>query len=474
MGLSATTLHAAIRGSAVFRDVPAGHFADDAIGEMYALGIAKGYDATTFGVNDPVTRGQLMVFLQRLRSELKGSGVSVSSASSRSSVSSASSTSSSSSSVSSVASSSSSSSSSVSTCSSNNPYNAGGYVHFGAREYNIDKNDAKGIVTIVVARTGGNQGGGSVDYTMNTGDAVADKDYVPQTGTLSFSSKETSKKISLQIKNNTADVASRSVNLVLKNPQGALKIDCPDRSIVRINDTRIASSSSTSSSSSTPSSPTSIGFSAVEYAVMENVSSLTVSVLRTGITTGVSTVNYKTVDGSGRSGSDYTATTGSFTFNAGETVKTFSIPIIDNTSIDGSHSFTLVLDTPSGADLSVPTALVIINDNEAMTNGSGSIRYSAASYTVDASLGKAVITIRHVGGTGPVSVSYATSNGTAVSGMDYTAVSGTLSFASGEAAKTFVVPVVDRGLSDLSVNLSLSNPVGAPLSDPSTGVLKLQ
>lgn len=473
VGFSASSLHAAIRGSAIFRDVPVGHFADDAIGEMYNLGLIKGYDSVRFGPDDPVTRAQIAVLMKRLRDELRGSSISLSTSSSSSKSSSASAVSSSSSSSISSSSSSSSSSSAVATCSSNNPYNAGGYVHFGAKEYNVDKNDATGMVTIVVARTGGNQGAGTVDYAINTGTAVAEKDYVPMTGTLSFASKETSKKIQVKIKNNTADLAHRTVNMVLSNPQGAIKIDCPDRVLLKINDPRVASSSS-SSSSGAADPATVIGFSASEYAVMENDASLTITVMRTGVTTAASTVNYRATDGTARSGTDYALGSGSFNFSAGETTKTFTVSIVDNVSIDGGRDFTLVLESPTGASVLAPTSKVLINDNESMTNGSGSIRYASSSFTVDASAGKALISVRHIAGTGPVSVSYATANGSAAAGLDYTATTGTLTFARGEATKIFSIPIVDRNMGELTVNLSLSNPVGAPLSDPATATLKLQ
>ena len=42
-----------------------------------------------------------------------------------------------------------------------------------------------------------------------------------------------------------------------------------------------------------------------------------------------------------------------------------------------------------------------------------------------------------------VSVQYATANGSAIAGSDYTATSGTLNFAAGETEKTVSVPVVD-------------------------------
>src|SRR6185503_11373725 len=91
----------------------------------------------------------------------------------------------------------------------------------------------------------------------------------------------------------------------------------------------------------------------------------------------------------------------------------------------------------------------------------GTVQFSAASYNVGEAGGSATITVTRVNGSdGAVSVDYATSNGTATAGSDYTAASGTLNFANGETSKTFSVPVTDDVLDepDETVNLTLSNP----------------
>ena len=62
-----------------------------------------------------------------------------------------------------------------------------------------------------------------------------------------------------------------------------------------------------------------------------------------------------------------------------------------------------------------------------------------------------------------VSVDYATEDGTAAAGADYTATSGTLTFAAGEMAKTVSVPVLDDAIDEGKevMRLLLSNPQGA-------------
>jgi hypothetical protein len=108
----------------------------------------------------------------------------------------------------------------------------------------------------------------------------------------------------------------------------------------------------------------------------------------------------------------------------------------------------------------------------------GTLQFSAATYSVNENGGSATITVTRTGGSnGAVGVSYATSNGTATAGSDYTATSGTLSWANGDtASKTFSIPILDDSVyeGNETVNLTLTNATGgATLGSPSTAVLTI-
>ena len=66
-----------------------------------------------------------------------------------------------------------------------------------------------------------------------------------------------------------------------------------------------------------------------------------------------------------------------------------------------------------------------------------------------------------------VTVDYATADGSATAGEDYTAASGTLTFAPGETSKTVAVPVLDDAIDEgeETFTLALSDPSGAALAD---------
>jgi Calx-beta domain-containing protein len=110
------------------------------------------------------------------------------------------------------------------------------------------------------------------------------------------------------------------------------------------------------------------------------------------------------------------------------------------------------------------------------SGGAGNVRFSSATYTVNESGGEATITVTRQGGTETGTVSYSTSNGTAIAGMDYTATSGLLLFGENETSKSFDVTILnDTALeADESINLSLTNPsLSFTLGNPSTATLTI-
>src|SRR5262249_55494686 len=75
-----------------------------------------------------------------------------------------------------------------------------------------------------------------------------------------------------------------------------------------------------------------------------------------------------------------------------------------------------------------------------------------------------------------VAVNYATSDGSAVNGNDYTATSGTLTFGIGETQKTFTIPILDDQLVEGSetINVTLSAPTnGSTLGTQKTATLTI-
>ena len=213
-----------------------------------------------------------------------------------------------------------------------------------------------------------------------------------------------------------------------------------------------------------------IQFSAATYTVGEGAGSAAIVLTRTGGTGGGATVDFATSDGTGVAGTDYTTTTGTAVFAAAKTSLTFLVPILDNATPDGVRTVNLTLSNPGpngtthlGTRI---TAILKIVDNDV------SLAFSAPTYSVKESVATATITVELAGvNAAPVTVTWATSDGTALAGSDYgtagnlTPPTGTLTFPAGGTpttvrTKTFPVRIIqDRVLEATeTVNLTLSAP----------------
>ena len=80
------------------------------------------------------------------------------------------------------------------------------------------------------------------------------------------------------------------------------------------------------------------------------------------------TVAYATSDGSATAGEDYTSTSGTLTFNAGETSKTVSVSVLNDDHDEGEEKFTLTLSDVSGGNayLKDATATGTIENKDVM------------------------------------------------------------------------------------------------------------
>ncbi len=95
-----------------------------------------------------------------------------------------------------------------------------------------------------------------------------------------------------------------------------------------------------------------VQFSAANYAVAKGANNAaTITVTRTGDTSGASSVNYATLDGTATQKSDFTIALGTLTFAAGETSKTFDVLVNTDGCACGNETASVALNTPVGATL---------------------------------------------------------------------------------------------------------------------------
>ncbi|HEX7878661.1 MAG TPA: Calx-beta domain-containing protein, partial [Candidatus Eisenbacteria bacterium] len=177
------------------------------------------------------------------------------------------------------------------------------------------------------------------------------------------------------------------------------------------------------------------------------------------------TVDFQTADGTALSAEDYLASGGSLTFAPGETTKTFIVSITGDLLNEADEVVRVDLSNPTNATVTdAQGRITILNDD-----GAPSLSIEDASVTEgNSGTTNATFTVTLSAASGlPVSVDYATSDGTALDPDDYQAAAGSLTFAPGETTKNLAIAVVGDLLNetDEALLVGLSNATNAAVSD---------
>ncbi|HEX7313869.1 MAG TPA: carboxypeptidase regulatory-like domain-containing protein [Pyrinomonadaceae bacterium] len=104
------------------------------------------------------------------------------------------------------------------------------------------------------------------------------------------------------------------------------------------------------------------------------------------------------------------------------------------------------------------------------------VQFETSAFVARESDGTARVNVVRTGGDeSPLTVAYATSNGTATAGSDFAHVAGTLTFNAGERLKSFNIPLFDDDLTEggETINLTLSNPTGGRLGTVAQATLTI-
>ena len=280
----------------------------------------------------------------------------------------------------------------------------------------------------------------TVHYATSNGTATAGSDYTAKSGTLSFAPQETVKNIPIAITDdNTPELAERFA-ITLTTPTGATIQQAVGTVVIGPSD-------------ATPVAQPRVSMSP-DLVTDEPIGYIDVPVTLSAPGQSVVTVDFTTPDGTAiapNSGTDYRHTSGTLTFAPGETTKTIRVEILDDTTPEfpGLESFFVSLRPTSGVPLNATIArafaMVSIVDND---NTVAAPKLFVRDAIVDEKAGTVNVPVI-LGGpasqssNGPVTVHYATSNGTATAGSDYTAKSGTLTFAAHDTVKNIPIAITD-------------------------------
>jgi hypothetical protein len=327
-----------------------------------------------------------------------------------------------------------------------------------------DLNEADGTATVTVTLSHAVDADVTVNYATADGSAVAGSDYTDTNGTLTFignvnnsGAGETSKTIQIPITQDTGAEDPETLTLTLSNalPGASSILGAPATGTVTIADDDPAGM---------------IDFKSLHYDVNEKDGQAIVKVHRLGGVGGAVSVDYRTSDASATAGADYAATSGTLNWAAGDGAdKSFTVPVTWDGRAEGTEAISLTLTNPGGGADQGPNSAAVLRIGD--DGASGRLVLSSKAYKVGEADGVVTITAQRPGGSlgGPVTVHYATSNGTATAGSDYAAAGGTLTFGPGEAAKSFTVRVTNDPAheGDQAFQVTLSSPAGgASLGSP--------
>lgn len=291
----------------------------------------------------------------------------------------------------------------------------------------------------------------SVDYVIEDGSAVKGQDYLGSSGTLTWGSSGdcSSRRIDVQVIDDSiyeADI--EAVKATLFNVQGSSVGSSGAILSIYDDETRVQLSSYSEAAESD-------GYASV-YAYRNGCH-------RYGITD--TSVDYATNNVSAIAGEDYVASSGTLSWgSSGDcSVKQIAVPLIDDSIYEQDVEILEVnLYNPQGTTIGSSGAILGIRDNETRVNllGPVAVGEGAGHATLYASRNRC-----YWSGIGASSIDYSTSDVSAVSGEDYTASKGTLSWgSSGDCAyKPITVPIIDDSVYEKDVEavlVSLSNPQG--------------
>ncbi len=313
----------------------------------------------------------------------------------------------------------------------------------------------EGLAAVVrVVKFGG--GAATVDYATSNGSATAPADYAAASGTLSFASGETEKTVTVAIVNNVtpegrAAESDENFTITLSNPSGAAL--GPKRvATVRIKQPFFE-------------------FTSAHYYVREDQGPAVISVRKIG--PGAGEVEYLTIargEPFAEPPHDRPIVESTLAFAAGETVKSFTVPIVDDGVVETDEVFGVALRDGYYQQLGENRAFVTIRNHPPAPL----IKFKSRFHSVREDEGAVTVTITK-NGAGAATVDYETiefvdppgSPGRATAPADFTHISGTLSFASGETEKTVTVPIVNDDADEPNemFYVALTNPSGATL-DP--------
>ena len=298
----------------------------------------------------------------------------------------------------------------------------------------------------------------TVDFATTNGSAVSTSDYDPAAGTLVFAAGETAKQIVVLVTGDTTAEANEKFFMNLSNASGATVPDAIGVGTITDDD-----------SGGPPANPS---IAIANATVTEGNSGSTNAVFTVTLSAPSSntvTVNFATAPGSAVAPADYTSTSGTLTFNPGETALQIIVQVQGDTIGEANETFSVNLSGATNATIADNSGLGTITDND-----TSSITIGAATVTEgNSGTVSAVFNLSlSAPSSGAVTVDFTTAAGSASAPSDLVAAAGTVTFNPGEVSKQIAVQVVGDIVIEPNetYSVNLSNPTNATIAGAGFGL----
>lgn len=306
---------------------------------------------------------------------------------------------------------------------------------------------ANAVFTVTLSQASGQTV--TVGHSTANGTAVAGADYTAVSGTVTFTPGSTSQPVSVPVLGDASDENDETFVVNLTNPVNAAIADGQGLGTITDDDP-----------------PPSVSIS--DCTAAEGNAGATACAFTVSLSTPSGrtvTVGYATANGSALAGSDYTATSGTLTFPPGTPSILLPVAVDGDTADETDETFVVNLSGPTNASLGDAQGAGTIDDDD----GPGVVIDDVSVTEGNAGTTNATFTVSlTVSSPQTVTVSYATSDGTATAGSDYSAASGMLTFGAGSTSQPLTVSVngdvADEP--DERFYLNLSGAADATILDP--------
>jgi len=348
------------------------------------------------------------------------------------------------------------------TISDDDPTPEAGVLEVEHENYKV--NESALSLSINVIRTGGDFGEVSVDVSSSNSSATAGEDYESTIQTITFSDGEVLKSATLYITDDSLYEGDETFHINLSNVNGSESGNQSTSVITIVDDDEVP--------------PAGVfQFSGTDYSVDEDAGTVLLTITRTNGSYGSVSVDLNTFDGTAVS-DDYFSITETLFFLDGETSRTATLAILDDSIYEGDKNFSVVLSNITGeATLGNPstTTVTIIEDDE--TPPSGKLQLSGSTYSVNEGDGSVkIMVLRTDGSHGDVSVDYSTAANNATTNTDYTSADGTLYFGDSEISQSITVSVIEDDVDEDTENfmVTLTDPHNALLGSIQSAVVTIE